>query len=155
MSTAGISAAGPADLEDLMTWREEVLREVFSIPESEPMDELLAANRAYYRAALADGSHIACFARIGGEIVGCGGACLQREMPSPDNPGGICAYLMNIYTRPQFRGQGVGRETVCWLIDRAKAAGAGKIYLEASENGRALYSKIGFSDMDGYMKLEK
>jgi ribosomal protein S18 acetylase RimI-like enzyme len=155
MSTAGISAAGPADLEDLMTWREEVLREVFSIPESEPMDELLAANRAYYRAALADGSHIACFARIGSEIVGCGGACLQREMPSPDNPDGICAYLVNIYTRPQFRGLGVGRETVCWLIDRAKSAGAGKIYLEASENGRALYSKIGFSDMDGYMKLEK
>ena len=53
---------------------------------------------------------LACFAYVGNEIVGCGGICLYQEMPSPDNPSGGCAYLMNIYTRPEFRGQGVGKK---------------------------------------------
>lgn len=40
----------------------------------------------------------------------------------PDNLGG-CAYLMNIYTCPEFRGHGAGREIVKWLIERGKGKG--------------------------------
>lgn len=148
-----IRQADLTDIELLMKWRIEVLHEVFSIPEDQPMKELEQENRCYYQEAILAGSHIACFAYIGTEIVGCGGMCLYREMPSPDNPSGQCAYLMNIYTIPKFRGNDVGKTVVKWLVSQAIKHKITKIYLETSDAGRTLYQKIGFVDMHDMMKL--
>ena len=148
-----IRRATLADLELLMEWRMMVFREVFSVPLSDPMPELEQKNRRYYQTALQTGGHIASFAYVDNEIVGCGGVCLYQEMPSPDNPSGGCAYLMNIYTRPEFRRQGAGREMVSWLIQQVKQKGITKIYLETSASGRPLYQKMGFTDMRGYMRF--
>lgn len=148
-----IRQATTQDIDLLMQWRMEVLHEVFSIPPEQSVKELEEENRRYYQKELPRSGHIACFAYLGNEIVGCGGMCLYDEMPSPDNPNGKCAYLMNIYARPQFRRHGVGNEVVRWLIGQAKQLGISKIYLETSEDGKPLYQKIGFCDMSGYMKF--
>ena len=145
-----IRRATLADLELLMKWRMAVLHEVFSIPPCDPMPELEQKNRRYYQTMLQTEGHIASFAYVGSEIVGCGGVCLYQEMPSPDNPSGDCAYLMNIYTLPEFRGQGIGKKIVNWLINQAAQR---KIYLETSPSGRPLYQRMGFTDMCGYMQF--
>ena len=150
-----IRKAELADLDLLMKWRMTVLREVFSAPQDDPMTELEQENRRYYQRALPAWSHAACCACSGQEIVGCGGICFYQEMPSPDNPQGDCAYLMNIYTLPAARGQGVGRAVVRWLIGQAEQRGITKIYLETSESGRPLYRELGFTEMQGYMKLNR
>lgn len=134
------------DAAPMMRWRREVIREVFGI---EPDSELLEANLQYLREA----PYIACVASEDGNDVGCGLFCLQREMPSPDNPTGRCACLMNIYVRTPYRRRGAGSEIVSWLIDQAKARGCGKIYLETTEIGRAVYSRLGFKDIHGMMIL--
>ncbi|MCC8074166.1 MAG: GNAT family N-acetyltransferase [Clostridiales bacterium] len=150
-----IKEANISDLNELMKWREIVLREVFSIPYEENIDELLSANRSYYQSALEKGEHIAYFAYAENQIVGCGGLCIYNEMPSPDNPTGICGYLMNIYTVTNMRRQGVGKAIVDRLIQTALQHGAGKIYLESSKSAYSLYKSSGFSDMNGYMKYNK
>lgn len=148
-----IRSAGIADLELLVKWRLEVLHQVFSIPANQTLDRLEKENRRYYQEALSTGEHIACFAYVKDKAVGCGGICFYKEMPSPDNPTGQCAYLMNIYTRSAFRGQGVGQQIVQWLIERAIQRNISKIYLETSEAGKKLYEKIGFIEMPDMMKL--
>ena len=150
-----IRQADIQDLDLLMQWRMEVLHEVFSLPPGQYAPELEEENRRYYQRELPRGGHIACFACKGKEIVGCGGMCLYHEMPSPDNPNGKCAYLMNIYARPQFRRQGIGDKIVRWLIEQAEQRGITKIYLETSEDGRPLYREIGFTEMPDMMKLKK
>ena len=152
-----IRRASLEDLDLLLAWRMRVLREVFNLPSAGPMTELERENRRYYRETLPAEGHIACFACAGGEIVGCGGVCIYQELPSPDNPGGWCAYLMNIYTLPAVRRRGVGGKIVRWLMEQAERRGITKIYLETSESGRPLYERLGFSDMDGYLcrKMEK
>lgn len=154
--TVEIIRAGIEELPLLMEWRMRVLREVFSIPEGTDTTSLEQENCQYYERHLREDSHIACFAKNTetGEIVGCGGVCLYQEMPSPDNPSGGCAYLMNIYTCPEFRRQGVGGDIVKWLIFQAEQGGAAKIYLETSVSGRPLYQEMGFSDMCGYMQYK-
>lgn len=133
----------------------EVLREVFAIPSEQSVTELEEENRRYYQTELSRGGHIACFAYLGEEVVGCGGMCLYDEMPSPDNPNGKCAFLMHIYARPQFRGHGVGHAVVRWLIGQAEERGISKIYLETSKDGWSLYRAIGFAEMPDMMKLSK
>lgn len=137
------------DLTALMAWRLEVLREVFG---TEPSAAVLRANESYYRRHSADGSHVALVAatETDGDVA-CGALCLHDELPSPDNPGGRCAYLMNVYVRPAFRHRGVGRELVDRLVGEACRLGCGKIYLETTAAGRALYAACGFGEMKDMM----
>ncbi len=148
-----ISEAEVSDIDLLMSWRMEALGHVFKMPMGKEIDEIYESNRIYYLSAIEAHTHIACFTSMDNEIIGCGGVCLQEEMPSPDNLSGRNAYIMNIYTRGQCRGIGVGGSTVSWLIERAKAEQSVKIYLETSPAGRKLYQKMGFKPMVDYLKL--
>lgn len=150
-----INRASINDLDKLLEWRMEVLHSVFKIPQNENMQALYCSNLEYYKQTIPSETHIAIFAEVNQIAVGCGGICLYREMPSPDNPTGMCAYLMNIYTKEIYRGNGIGRAIVEWLIDYAKRKSITKIYLETSECGRMLYQKLGFQDMKDYLILRK
>lgn len=152
-----IERLGLKDIELLLELRMEVLSHVFA-KEREKMKEtewesLRQENRRYYLSELEKEGHLACLARVGGQVAGCGGICLYREMPSPDNHSGLCGYLMNIYTRRDYRRQGVAGAICRWLIGEGKARGAEKIYLETSDCGRKLYQSLGFEDMHDYLKL--
>ncbi len=150
-----IRKAGLSNLDLLMEWRMRVLAEVFPDTGSTVYDTVKENNEAYYRKHLADADHTACFAvdRKTGGIVGCGGICYQKEMPSPDNLTGTNGYLMNIYTLPEARGEGIGKMIVEYLIRDAKERGTEKIFLESTEAAGRLYREIGFADMKNYMKL--
>ncbi|MCM1487024.1 MAG: GNAT family N-acetyltransferase [Firmicutes bacterium] len=148
-----IRTADLHDLEQLISWRMEVLQQVFHL-QNKPCYELQKANQEYYQKALAEGSHFAVFAQNEGNIIGCGGVCFYQEMPSPDNPSGECAYLMNIYTRSEYRKHGVGEKIILSLIREARHRKITKIYLETSDCARSLYEKLGFTDMNDYLILK-
>lgn len=105
------------EIDRLMMWRREVIRTVFGVDSTE---DLLAANRKYYERHIADGSHLAVVADVDGREAGCGALCFTEELPSPDNPSGRCAYLMNIYVRPMFRSRGIGHEIVSYSCRESK-----------------------------------
>lgn len=151
-----IRKATVRDLDLLIEWRMRVLAEVFADHEAVDVDAVRRNNEAFYREHLEDGTHTACFASTeNGEIVGCGGICYHKEMPSPENLDGSCGYLMNVYTTPQVRGSGVGRQIVEFLIEDAKERKTSKIYLESSGAARRMYQKMGFEPMEDYLKLRR
>lgn len=160
MNEIKIIQADITDIDTIIAWRMEVLSEVFGADSvnNVGMEELQHANIEYYKKNLPKCSHIACFAIYDNETVGCGSVCFQRELPSPDNPSGRCACLMNIYVRPKFRGRSIGSEIVRWLIQQATDRNTTKIYLETSDSGRKMYEAIGFTDMKDmmiYSKIQK
>lgn len=152
-----IKELGADDMELLLSLRMEVLSNVFSQEKKElsdsEWDDIRKENEKYYREELEKGGHVACAIYVSGEPAGCGGVCLYREMPSPDNHSGKCAYLMNIYVRNTYRRQGIAKEICNYLIERAREEGAEKIYLESSDMAFELYRSLGFEDMNGYLKL--
>lgn len=99
-------------LDELMGWREEVIANVFGVRAD---DGLLESNRQYYSTHIQDGSHIAVVASSEGIDCGCGAICFSEELPSPDNPGGKCAYLMNIYVREVYRNKGIAHRIIRYL----------------------------------------
>lgn len=138
------------DLPTLMKWRQEVLSHVFG---EEPSPGLLEENRRYYRQHIPDDTHFAIKAEWNGEDAGCGAICLTDELPSPDNPTGKCAYLMNIYVREGFRKHGIAHEIVRRLVEEARLRDCGKIYLETTADGRPVYESLGFRDLPDIMKI--
>lgn len=144
-----ISVRLVTDIDTIMRWRGEVVKAVFGESIS---DSLVSHNHSYYRRHIADGSHIAMIATFDGADAGCGGVCFYEELPSPDNPSGLCAYLMNIYVRKGYRHMGVGTAIVEALIGEARRQKCGKIYLEATDAGKPLYRREGFVEMKGMME---
>lgn len=138
------------DIPSLLEWRKEVIENVFGI---QPDANLMAANRDYYEKHVADGTHIAIVARYNGDDAGCGAICLTDELPSPDNMTGHCAYVMNIYVRSEFREHGIAHAIVSRLIEEARNRNCGKIYLETTDEGRPVYTSLGFTDFPDIMKL--
>lgn len=54
-------------------------------------------------------------------------------------------YLQDLFTREDARGRGVGRTMIEAVCERAKEAGAGRVYWlthETNESARALYDKL-------------
>ena len=137
------------DIDELMNWRAEVIETVFG---EKPSFQLLDANRKYYEKHIADGSHIAFLASYDGKEVGSGSICITDELPSPDNPSGHCAYLMNIYVREGYREHGIGHAIVGKLLEEAQRLDCEKIYLETTDEGRGVYESLGFRDMPDMMK---
>lgn len=138
-------------LPTLMLWRTEVIRNVFGV---EPHPRLLVANRQYYRKHIADSTHLAFVAEDDGEQYGCGAVCFTEELPSPDNPSGHCAYIMNIYVREPFRNKGIAHLIIQHLVDEARERNCGKIYLETTSDGKSLYLSSGFVEMPDMMKYD-
>lgn len=138
------------DLAQLLSWRREVIENVFG---EVPSDELIRENENFYIRHIADGSHLAFVALCQNEEAGCGALCLTEELPSPDNPTGKCGYLMNIYVKDKFRQHGIAHKIVERLIEEATAHNCKKIYLETTRQGRPVYESMGFQDLPDMMKL--
>ena len=63
---------------------------------------------------------------------------------SPKNPENRRALIVNVYTEPDFRGQGLARRLMMTVLDWLKEQGFRSAALHASEAGRHLYEKLGF-----------
>jgi ribosomal protein S18 acetylase RimI-like enzyme len=78
-----------------------------------------------------------------------------RIMPTFNHPTGKRAHLMNVYTREEYRRQGIAQKMVELLIEKTWEKGATEISLDATTLGRPLYKRIGFTDSEECMVLAK
>ena len=145
--------AAISDLEMLTETRIEVLRAANQLSNDVDMSDVKRQSYAYYQNALANGTHYACLVFDDEKFVGAGGISYFQVMPTYHNPTGKKAYIMNMYTRPDYRRQGIAYRTLDLLVTDAKARGITAISLEATDMGRPLYEKYGFVKMNDEMEL--
>ena len=67
------------------------------------------------------------------KFVGAGGVSYYQVMPTYHNPSGKKAYIMNMYTKPLYRRNGIAIRTLALLVEDAKKRGITSISLEATE----------------------
>lgn len=141
------------DTEMLTDVRVTVLRAANLLSDDADMSEIAEQSRLYYKRALNDGSHTAYLAFDSEKIVGAGGVSYYTVMPTCDNVTGRKAYIMNMYTSPEYRRQGIALKMLDLLVKDTKARGITHIALEATAAGRPLYLKYGFVPMEHEMIL--
>lgn len=141
------------DIEELVRTRMIVLRAANKLPDDVDMSFVERESYAYYRRALETGEHIAYLVYDNGEFIGAGGVSFYQVMPTYHNPSGKKAYIMNMYTAPEYRRQGIAFHTLDLLVKAAKEQGVSSIMLEATDMGRPLYEKYGFVKMEDEMEL--
>ena len=141
------------DIDILVTTRIKVLRAANKLADQVDMSEVAAQSRDYYEKALKDGSHTAILVYDKDQIIGAGGISYFRVMPTYHNPTGRKAYIMNMYTAPEYRRQGIAIHTLDLLVKDAKEQGVLQIALKATDMGRPLYERYGFVKMEDEMEL--
>ena len=139
------------DIEALMAVRLEMLRVVNDLPEGAEFEKALVdCSREYFL----NGDQTTVFAMDGDKIAGCATLSYINIMPTYSHPTGKRAHLMNVYTRKEFRRQGVGSLMVNFLIDEAKSRGVTEISLDATDMGAPLYKSLGFNENDSGMTID-
>ena len=141
------------DLEILTETRIEVLRAANQLSNDVDMSEVKKQSLEYYQNALINNSHLAYLIFDEDKFVGAGGISYFQVMPTYHNPTGKKAYIMNMYTAPEYRRQGIAIHTLNLLVNDAREQGVSQIVLEATDMGRPLYEKYGFVKMEDEMEL--
>lgn len=141
------------DIDILTETRIKVLRAANQLADDIDMSEVEKQSYDYYKKALCDGTHIAYLVFDENCFVGAGGVSFFQVMPTYHNPSGKKAYIMNMYTHPDYRRRGIAYKTLDILIRDIKYKGITSISLEATVMGRPLYEKYGFVKMNDEMEL--
>lgn len=81
-----------------------------------------------------------------GRMVSCAWLLLVEKPPSPRFPNGRTGVLFNVYTRPEYRRQGLARKVMGKLIEEAYDRQLDVIELHATDDGYPLYQSLGFTD---------
>lgn len=147
--------AGIEDLTVLVETRIKVLRAANQLNEQADMSEVEIQSYEYYKKSLFDGSHVAYLVYDGERFIGAGGVSFYQVMPTYHNPSGNKAYIMNMYTDPEYRRKGIAYKTLDLLVQAAKDRKITAISLEATDMGRPLYKKFGFVKMNSEMELKQ
>ena len=116
-------------------------------------DTLVEAARAYFTQPIADGRYVGWVAELDDpsrEIVAGAGLQLRELLPRPDGarerlvrgPQGL---VLNVYTERAWRRGGVADALMRELLQWCRANGIESVVLHASDEGRALYERLGFT----------
>jgi GNAT superfamily N-acetyltransferase len=147
-----IRRAGIEDIDHVVAQRMAFLREMH--PEAlGPDAELLELTRKYVADKLPAGEFLVWFAEEDGRIVGTGGLVFWHRPPTFHYRSELHAYILNMYTLPEWRGKGIASMLLQHIIDYVKTTPASRISLQASDMGRPLYERFGFAASSGAMTL--
>lgn len=141
--------AAKDDMELLMQSRLEMLRVVNELPCDYTFSkELIDNSREYFNSDTQ--TTVLAIEKC---VVGCATICYIEMMPTFSHPIGKRAHLMNVYTKSEYRRQGIALHMLNILIKEAKEKGVTEISLDATERGKPLYKKCGFIESKECMVL--
>jgi ribosomal protein S18 acetylase RimI-like enzyme len=143
--------ATPEDVDPLVNLRLAFLAEVSGATESGPV--LRASLTEYFSKMIPSNEFIGFLAVADSTIIATSGLVFHRHPPSNRNPTGREAYIMNMYTLPEYRRRGIATRLLQMLIDHARQNDCGKISMHALPTGRSIYVNAGFIPIETEMRL--
>lgn len=90
---------------------------------------------------------------IDNTIIGGATVSYYGVLPDNRNPSGKCAYVLNMFVEPEYRGRGFATEIIRHIIGSCKEKGINKIALHDTEMSKRIYEKEGFALSKNYYQL--
>lgn len=83
-------------------------------------------------------------ARDEDNIVSCAFLLIVEKPMSPSFITGKTGTVLNVYTKPEYRGRGYAKKLMTMMLEDATACDVSVIELKSTEDGYALYKAVGF-----------
>lgn len=109
-----------------------------------PHDESIPAFAAWVTPRIASGEYLGFLAERAERVVAGAGLWFMTWPPTPQGIAQRRGYVLNVYTSPEARGQGLARRLIESILTRAAAEGVEVVTLHASDAGRPLYEAMSF-----------
>jgi GNAT superfamily N-acetyltransferase len=128
-----------------------MFQDMGEVPSDALADALLAASIAALADLLRAGGYVAWLATDSrNRVIAGAGAHVKPQLPriSQDGTRVVTApvpLVVNVYTEPEWRGQGLARLLMRKVMEWAAAEGCDRLVLHASDFGRPLYASLGFT----------
>jgi GNAT superfamily N-acetyltransferase len=143
-ATFVIREATPPDIPEVLRQRRAMYQDMGHRDEA-TLQGMVDSSEPYLHRAMADGSLRAWLSLTTDGVVAGGGAVIVSPWLSrPSNL--LCRQptILNVYTYPRFRRQGVASALMQTMIGWCREQGFGYVSLHASADGRPLYETLGF-----------
>ncbi|HEY3740728.1 MAG TPA: GNAT family N-acetyltransferase [Bryobacteraceae bacterium] len=132
------------DLDIILHHRREMFREM-GLNDPAGFEKADAMSREFFHKALAEDRYHGWFIEDDeGTVLSGAGIILIEYHPSPVNPSTRRPWVVNVYTEPGSRRQGLARRLMDVLIAWTREQGYANLFLHASHEGRPLYESLGF-----------
>ena len=140
----------PEDIETIARMRVQMLDEVTE----DPLPwQLEGSVRRFVWKHMQDRTCLGVVAEEDGKVIADAVIYLFETMPDEVNVRGLTAMLYNVYTLPEYRGQGIMARMLPEVIRLAKEAGAVELKMTAEKKAIPLYERMGFHINDDAMKM--
>ena len=150
MTKNAIHQAIVSDAATIARHRVSMFRDMGQVPTDALAAELLERSTFALDALLREGSYVGWLAvNDGGRVLAGVGAHVKPQLPRISHDGVVVVtaavpLVVNVYTEPELREQGIARALMEMLMKWAASRGFDRVLLHASEFGRPLYHSLGF-----------
>lgn len=146
-----VRPAQPEDAEELLRLRVDVLT---GTPATEQWRTTFLTD---IRERLAADPTLLAFVTddAGGGLTACAIGIVYRGYEGPFYPGGLWGRVHTVVTDPEHRRKGLGEAVTRALITALQQAGCSSVELSATDAGRPLYDKLGFTPAAHYLTLRR
>jgi len=108
----------------------------------------------YFEKKISDGSLVEWLLEENGKVIATAAILFIEFPPTYTNQSGVKGYITNMYTNPVYRGKGIASIMLGKLTDEARKRCVKHIWLHASNLGKPVYERFGFTEADKYMELK-
>ena len=149
-----IRPAEAGDIDQLVSLRMELFADLISMNKVGPDAAIEEVTKTYFSEPFGGNDCYTWVAELDKRVIATGSLALFRRPPYPGNLQGIEACVLNMNTRVAFRGKGLARAILHEIMKFSKERNYPKVWLHASDEGRALYVSEGFKTSGKYMEWE-
>lgn len=133
------------DIDMLVNIRLDYIRADWgSVPE-ETEKTIRGQLKPYIMGHLPAGEFVGMLATEGETVLGAAYLVINEKPANPAYTNGITGLILNVLTYPAYRRRGIATRLIEALIEEGLKAGASCLELSATEDGKPLYEKMGFT----------
>ena len=140
-----IREASIDDIDLLIRLRVDFLLEENKLQDVSEIDTFMKKLRDYFSKWITAKGFSAIVAEDNDEVCSTAFLSIVERPPRPANPSNLVGTIYNVYTYPQYRRKGIATKVLQSLLANAESLGVASVDLLATEDGKPLYEKLGFS----------
>jgi ribosomal protein S18 acetylase RimI-like enzyme len=140
-----VRAATPRDGRLLAEMRVRSASERHEHSSAAELESLMSASERMFAAKLEDGTLLAWIAFDGERAVGSGCLMLLPALPRIGQAVPLDGRVRNVYVDPQYRRRGIALAIMREALAEAERRRVDRLVLGTSDQGRALYERLGFT----------
>ena len=136
--------ATETDIQDLTEIRIDFLTEDYGSLSEDQIQKMRTSLPAYYTNHL--NQDLIVYTAKAPELIACAFLLVTEKPSNPSFINGRTGTILNVYTKPEYRRQGIAKKLMNHLLEEGKKLDLDFVELKATEDGFPLYRSIGFKE---------